>query len=385
MKIVYVYPEFTILAGTERVLIDKMNYLANQEGFEVVVITHEQGNQPFAYPLSSKVTHVDLNVRFLTLYRYNILVRLIKRKRYKKLLVVKFYKLISDIRPNIVVATTYHPYILTLINSCPGHFRKVLESHIDKCYLHSNDPLIKRNLIKRIRNIRNMNNLNREAGSFDILVSLHHKDAVDWSKYLRTQVIINVVHLNDTARISNQESKHIIFVGRYTIQKGIPDLFNIWNIVFHKYPDWHLDLYGDGDIKEIPYTEEYRKNKNIHVHSSDPDIFSRYIESSIFVLTSLYEPFGLVIVEAMSCGLPVIAFDCPSGPANIINDGVDGFLIKNRDVDEFAGKLCMLIEYPQLRLEIGKSAVQSSLRYSAEHVMPQWIKLYNDLLSNSKA
>ena len=108
-----------------------------------------------------------------------------------------------------------------------------------------------------------------------------------------------------------------------------------------------------------------------------------YIESSIFVLTSLYEPFGLVIVEAMSCGLPVVAFDCPSGPANIINDGVDGFLIKNRDIDEFAEKLCMLIESPQLRLEIGKSAIQSSKRYSAEQVMPQWISLFNQLLSNS--
>ena len=81
MKIVYVYPKFTALAGTERVLIDKMNYLANQEDIEVIVITHEQGNHPFAYPLSSKVTHVDLNVRFLTLFKYNIIVRLIKRKQ----------------------------------------------------------------------------------------------------------------------------------------------------------------------------------------------------------------------------------------------------------------------------------------------------------------
>ena len=383
MKIVYVYPKFTALAGTERVLIDKMNYLANQEDIEVIVITHEQGNHPFAYPLSSKVTHVDLNVRFLTLFKYNIIVRLIKRKQYKKLLVAKFNELISNIRPSIVVATTYYPYLLTLINSSPHHFKKVLESHIDIRYLHSNDPQTKKNLIKRIRSIHNMNNLNREARSFDILVTLDDKDAVDWSKYLRTQVIINVVHLNDTARISNQESKHIIFVGRYTVQKGIPDLFRIWEKVFAKYSDWHLDLYGDGDMRDIPFTEDYRKNRNIHVHPSDPDIFSRYIESSIFVLTSLFEPFGLVIVEAMSCGLPVVAFDCPSGPANIINDGVDGFLIKNRDIDEFAEKLCMLIESPQLRLEIGKSAVLFSQRYSAEQVMPQWISLFNQLLSNS--
>lgn len=383
MRIVYVYPHFRNFGGTERVLIDKMNYFASQEGYEVFCITHEQGNHPFAYPLSSKVTHVDLNVRFLTLFKYNIIVRLIKRKQYKKLLVAKFNELISDIRPSIVVTTTYYPYLLTLINSNPHHFKKVLESHIDIRYLHSNDPQTKKNLIKRIRSIHNMNNLNSEARSFDILVTLDDKDAVDWSKYLRTQVIINVVHLNDTSRISNQESKHIIFVGRYTVQKGIPDLFRVWEKVFDKHPDWYLDLYGDGDIKEIPYTEENRKNKNIHVHPSDPDIFSRYIESSIFVLTSLFEPFGLVIVEAMSCGLPVVAFDCPSGPANIINDGVDGFLIKNRDIDEFAEKLCMLIESPQLRLEIGKSAVLSSQRYSAEQVMPQWICLFNELLSNS--
>ena len=383
MKIVYVYPKFIALAGTERVLIDKMNYLANQENIEVFVITHEQGNHPFAYPLSSKVTHVDLNVRFLTLFKYNIIVRLIKRKQYKKLLVAKFNELISNIRPSIVVATTYYPYLLTLINSSPIHFKKVLESHIDIRYLHSNDPQTKKNLIKRIRSIHNMNNLNREARSFDILVTLDDKDAVDWSKYLRTRVITNVVHLNDTARISCQESKHIIFVGRYKIQKGIPDLFRVWEKVFVKHPDWHLDLYGHGDMRNISYTEEYRKNRNVHVHPSDPDIFSRYIESSIFVLTSLFEPFGLVIVEAMSCGLPVVAFDCPSGPANIINDGVDGFLIKNRNIDEFAEKLCMLIESPQLRLEIGKSAVLSSQRYSAEQVMPQWICLFNELLSNS--
>ena len=383
MKIVYVYPKFTALAGTERVLIDKMNYLSNQENMEVFVITHEQGNHPFAYPLSSKVTHVDLNIRFFTLYRYNFIIRLIKRNHYKKLLVVKFNKLISDIRPSIVVATTYYPYLLTLINSCPIHFKKVLESHIDIRYLHSNDPQTKKNLINRIRSIHNMTDLNREARSFDILVTLGDKDAIDWSKFLRTQVIINVVHLNDTARVSSQESKHIIFVGRYTNQKGIPDLFKVWEKVFAKYPDWHLDLYGDGGMRDIPYTEECCKNRNIHVHSSDTDIFSRYIESSIFVLTSLYEPFGLVIVEAMSCGLPVVAFDCPSGPANIINDGVDGFLIKNRDLDEFEEKICMLIESPQLRLEIGKSAVLSSQRYSAEQVMPQWISLFNELLSNS--
>ena len=383
MKIVYVYPKFTTFAGTERVLIDKMNYLSSQEGVIVYVITYDQGSHSFAFPIASTIIHIDLNICFYKLYKYNYVKRFFKWLKYRKLLRNNFVQLMANIEPDIVVAITYYPQIMALISACPGHFKKVLESHIDKCYLHSNDPMIKNNYIKRALGRWKMEYLNREACKFDILVSLHQEDAYEWSKYLSTKVIINVVHLNDTGRYSNQDSKHIIFVGRYTIQKGIPDLFRIWQIVFQKHPDWHLDLYGDGEVREIPYTEEYWNNNNIHVHPSDPDVFLRYIESSIFVLTSLYEPFGLVIPEAMSCGLPVIAFDCPYGPAEIINDGVDGYLIKNRAIDKFAEKLCKLIDSPQLRIEMGKAAIQSSQRYSADKIMPQWLNLFNELMNKS--
>lgn len=383
MKIVYVYPKFTTLAGTERVLIDKMNYLANQEGIEVMVVTHEQGNHPFAYPLSAKVTHVDLNVRFFTLYKHNNIIRLLKSRKYNKLLIEKFNKLMYDNRPDIVITTTYHSYIISMISSCSTPFVKVLESHIDKRYIHSNDSNNKLKWTKLIHSFYDMHVLNKKASYFDVLMALNQSDADDWSKYVRTRVITNIVHLNPTGRICKLDEKRVIFVGRYTRQKGIPDLFSIWEIVYERHSDWHLDMYGDGNLQEIPYSEDERLMRNIHVHQPDSNIFERYLESSVFVLTSVFEPFGLVMPEAMSCGLPVIAFDCPSGPANIINDGVDGFLIKNRDVNEFAEKLCMLIEYPQLRHEIGKTAIQSSQRYSAEYVMPQWISLFNELLSNS--
>ena len=86
----------------------------------------------------------------------------------------------------------------------------------------------------------------------------------------------------------------------------------------------------------------------------------------------------------MSCGLPVIAFDCPSGPAQIIDDGVDGFLIKNRNVDEFADKVSLLIETPTLRYKMGESAILSSQKYSAEQIMPQWLNLFYELMNNPK-
>lgn len=383
MKIVYVYPKFTTLAGTERVLIDKMNYLANQEGVEVMVVTHEQGNHPFVYPLSAKVTHVDLDVRFYTLYRYNTFVRLLKSRRYNKFLVEKFNKLMSDYCPDIVITTTYHSYIVSMIGSCPTPFKKVLESHIDKRFIHCNDPVNYRNLTTRLHSIYDMKLLDRKAYKYDFLVALNVNDAEEWSHYLKTRVISNIVHLNDTGRYSDLESKRVIFAGRYNYQKGIPDLFQVWNIIHERHPDWHLDMYGDGDIREIPATEKERFRMNIHIHGTDPDIFNRYLESSIFVLTSLFEPFGLVMPEAMSCGLPVVAFDCPSGPAQIISDGIDGFLIKDRNIDLFADRVCQLIESPDLRISMGKSAIVSSQKYSPDEIMSQWMNLFNEIMSYS--
>lgn len=382
MKIAYVYPQFARLAGTERVLIDKMNYLADQKGVEVMMVTYEQGTHPFAYPLSPKVKHVDLDLRFYQLYQYNSIVRLFKWCQYSKLLKRRFNQLMEESIPDIVITTTYHCNIMKMIDDCPTCFVKILESHIDKRFIHSNDPANYRNWRTRLRSLYNLKVLTRKSCKFDVLVALHSKDAVDWPHGLNTRVIPNIVHLNDTGRICNYNSKRVIFVGRYIYQKGIPDLLRIWRIVHKRHPDWHLDMYGDGDVQEVPCSEEARLQMNIHVHQSDVNIFERYLESSIFVLTSLFEPFGLVMPEAMSCGLPVVAFDCPSGPASIITDGVDGFLIKDRDVNLFADKLCSLMESSDLCHSMGKAAILSSQRYSADRIMIQWMDLFNELLAS---
>jgi glycosyltransferase involved in cell wall biosynthesis len=229
-----------------------------------------------------------------------------------------------------------------------------------------------------------MHVLECNARHFDLLLALNENDADDWAKYVRTKVITNIAHLNTTGCYSKLDTNRVIFVGRYTRQKGIPDLFKIWEIVFERHPDWHIDLFGDGNMEEIPYSEEERLMKNIHVHQPDSHIFERYLESSVFVLTSVFEPFGLVMPEAMSCGLPVVAFDCPSGPAQIITDGVDGFLIKNRDVELFADKVCSLIESTELRHAMGKAAIESSRRYSTDHIMVQWMSLFKELIASSQ-
>lgn len=383
MKIVYIYPQMVERAGTERILSDKMNYLAEQAGYEIVLLTYEQCSRPLAFPLSPKIRHVDLDMRYYLYYRYNLFVRLYKWRQLEKVLQSRYDSFMEEFLPDIVITTTSYVRPVVMVSRCTIPCVRILESHIDRRYIMNNAPAVKGNLKEWCLGFLDMRSLTKSARRFDLLVTLNQSDADDWSRFVKSKVITNMVHLNPLDRLSPLTDKHVIFVGRYTIQKGVPDLLKIWKKVHDRHSDWHLDLYGQGDMKDEITTLADKLHANIHVHDSDPSIFERYLESSVFVLTSLYEPFGLVIPEAMSCGLPVVVFDCPYGPAQIIKDGEDGFLVSNRDSALFVDRVCQLIESKELRMQMGKAAAQSAQCYSAELVMPQWVELFVELSSRN--
>jgi glycosyltransferase involved in cell wall biosynthesis len=120
---------------------------------------------------------------------------------------------------------------------------------------------------------------------------------------------------------------------------------------------------------------------NVHLHEPTNHIFEAYRNSSILVVTSLYEPFGLVIPEAMSCGLPVISYDSPFGPASIISDGIDGFLVQNNNQEMFINRMFRLMHDEPLRLLMGMNAIESSKRFSSDIIMSKWETLFSELCS----
>lgn len=380
MKIVYVYPVFTQLAGTERVFTDKMNYLAEHANYDITLLTYEQGSHSFPFPLSSKVNHIDLNVRFFHLYRYWRLVRWYKQWKLNRALRHKFNILMKEINPDIVIAPTYYVKVLKMIAKCPCKFVKILESHIDKRYVYANDEENGKGGLSYVRSKYDTIVVNKLASKFDLLVALSPEDAKDWSRYLKTIVIPNVVNIQ-RERISDLNNKRVVFAGRLVEQKGISFLLKIWERVHSLYPDWQLDIYGEGRLRDKTTDEQFLK-LNIHVYGPTSCILDKFCESSIFVLTSVYEPFGLVLPEAMSCGLPVVSFDCDYGPRKIISNGVDGFLVPVGDTDKFAERVCQLIEDPQFRQKMGSAGIRSSQRYSPDNIMPQWISLFEEVLSS---
>ena len=183
--------------------------------------------------------------------------------------------------------------------------------------------------------------------------------------------------------VSVTTAQRVLFVGRFEEQKSIGDLFAIWKLVYPQHPDWQLDLYGEGTLWNHYKQEADALNINIKLHHPTRQIMDVYRNSSILVLTSLYEPFGLVLPEGMSCGLPVVSFDSPYGPATIITEREEGFLIPNRDHQVFANRLELLMNDLDLRHQMGMKAIISSQRFSADKIMTMWKEFFEQLSSLS--
>ena len=367
MNVVYVYASFATWGGVERIMIDKMNYLARLEGCHVYAITYDQGDHSMPYELDSSVSHFDLKVRTHAKYQYWGLRRLWEGWRRSRCLHRRLGYALSQLSPDVIVTTTSGE--LSILLKLKGKTPLIVESHGGYGHLIDYSAMT----LAHRWDIRCRYQLIRKA---DVIVSLTESDASRWRKeYLQVKVIPNIVHLNPTCNYSDASSKRIIFVGRLAKQKDIPSLLAVWKIVFNRYSDWQLDVYGEGEFAEL-----CRSIDGIVVHSPTSNIFTCYCESSILLLTSYWEPFGLVIPEAMSCGLPIVSFE-GDGPCEIINNGVDGFIIKDRNIDEFAEKVCELIENVELRQKMGKNAIQKAQRYSADRIVPMWKKLFDSFTS----
>ena len=159
-------------------------------------------------------------------------------------------------------------------------------------------------------------------------------------------------------------------------------MLRIWELVHKRHPDWSLSIYGEGEYEVTLRHEINDLDANIFLHAPTQKILESFKDGSMLLVTSEFEPFGLVLPEAMSCGLPVVSFDCPYGPGDIITDGVDGVLIKNRDIHAFADKVCQLIEDEDVRRQMGKNGIVSSQRYRADVIMPKWVDLFQKVLSS---
>ena len=372
MRILYITDALAVWGGIERVLSDKMNYLVREYGYEVYVVTADQGAHPIPFPLDERIHFKDLKIRFHQQYQYSGLKRILKYCELEQLFRNRLKSYITEIKPDVIscIRDGYASAVLSMKIPVPVLF----ESHaMYRDVVFENSTLLHRFITYWKR---------RKLRKLDRLVALTQGDAEDWKQVCQHVCVIpNVVHLNDSGNYSQCNSKKAIYVGRFDVQKDFGTMLKVWTLVQQRHPEWILNVYGNGELKSEFEELVAEQKMNVEIHPAVPDIMEKYKESSMLLMSSLYEPFGLVLVEAMSCGIPVVAFNCPYGPADIIKDGTDGFLVEDRNIEAFADRVCQLMEDDDLRQQMGKSSILSAQRYKAETIMPQWKCLFTNLVS----
>lgn len=374
MKIFYCIEGTFNSGGMERVIINKANYLSEHNYDIFLITTNQKGRKPF-FEINPKIQSIDLGINYshegnLSFLKKSVLFAQ-KQKEHKK----KLKEQISKIQPDIIISTFgYESYFLHTIKD---KSKKVIEIHFSKFFrLQAN-----RSGIWHWVDVLKSYKEQRIVKKYDRFIVLTNEDKQYWGNLKNISVIPNFLPSlpKQKALLNN---KKCIAVGRLDYQKGFDMLIDIWANVYKIHPEWELSIYGGGNLKNdlLNKIQEYNLQKTISIKSPTPEIFNAYNDSSILLFTSRFEGFGMVIIEAFSCGIPVISFECKCGPKDLIEDGKDGYLIKEGNLQEFTNRILYLIENVDIRKKMGQSAYQTSQKYTSDKIMEKWIKLFNDLL-----
>ena len=380
-KIVYCTPALYMAGGGESVLALKTNYFAEHYGYDITIILTEGKDKPLFYQLSDKIKVVHLDINFEELWGKpfvsKVLLYLKKQREFRR----KLKEQLMHIRPDITISLLRRE--INFITSIHDGSRKIGELHVNRANyrnFEANDT----NILKRLFARFWMNNLVKHLSRLDRFVVLTEEDFHSWKELDNTIVIPDPVSFKPSG-ISRQENKRVIAVGRYAYQKGFDMLLEAWSMIEKQCPEWRLAIYGMGD--RTPYEQQAARlgldMTRCHINGSTADIEKEYSESSLFVLSSRFEGFGMVLVEAMSCGLPVVSFACPCGPRDIVSNGQNGLLVENGNVGQLAKAMLSLISDDDMRRKMGESAKDDAQRFDMDVIAGQWQKLFETTM-NSK-
>ncbi|QFG53718.1 glycosyltransferase family 4 protein [Chryseobacterium sp.] len=379
MKILYCIPSLQNPGGMERILSEKINYLVQVYGYNVTVLTTDQRARPLFFPLDEDVKVVDFGYNFDLDFKRSLGSRIIftlsKIAAYRK----KLEAFLAEEQPEIMVSTGGKE--LEFLQSIRVNCKKVLEMHFSQNFRQQFLMAQNAGLLSRLVGQYRTSQLLRQTKQLDALVVLTKKDLEQWQRTHK-----NIYHIYNFSSFAATHSadvtrKRAIAVGKLDAQKGFDLLIDAWAQHKEELHNWTLDIYGQGEWKEklsqkISFHELEGKIKLMGVSEN---IQEEMLNSSMFLFSSRFEGFALVFVEAMTCGLPVVSFDCPEGPAELIENDKNGILVPAEDVESFGKAITRLADREDLRRIMGSNAKKKAAEFSKEVIMRQWDGLFKTI------
>lgn len=345
--------------GYERIVVEVANLFA-EKGLKTSLILFAETTESF-YPIHPNIAIIQKDVNFGITKKGNTITR--KAKMVADLLTLR--KIIKDIRPDVLIGTEYH-FAVAAILCGAKKYSKVFS------WEHTHHGSTKLNFFwDRLVQLA--------YPRLDTIVCLNKREQAYFEKFTKTSIIPNFT-LNKLNRYAQLDSKIILSIGTLIPRKGIDLLMQSAKEILTKYPDWKWKLIGSGPMKEqvVSFIEsENLHNRFLLEDSVSSDIAHEYLNASIFALTSRAETLPMVLIEAVSYGLPCVSFDCPTGPADIINHNKDGLLVERENPTKLTEALSLVIEDKERRKTMGINAIENSKRFSAETVYHQWETLFN--------
>ena len=373
MKIVYCIAGTRHPGGMERVLANKANWLV-ENGYDIVIVTTDQcGMSPF-FPLDERIRCIDLNVNYEEnngkSFADKLLHYPLKQYRHKKRLAA----VLKRERPDVTVSMFCND--AGFITRLDDGSKKVLEIHFSKFKRLQYG----RKGLWRLADLWRSKQDEKTVRRFDKFVVLTEEDKGYWGNFPNITVIPNS-NTFVTDQIALLENKKVIAVGRYTYQKGFERLIKAWKMLVSQFPDWKLDIIGEGEEHEAlqKLIDSYRLEKQVTLVHPTQQIERVYRNASLLVLPSRYEGLPMVLLEAQAFGLPIVAFACKCGPKDIVSDQETGILVAEGDIEGLAKGMSTVMGNEALRKQMGVKAKAASLRYDEDVIMKKWMDLFYQL------
>lgn len=373
MKIVYCIAGTYNSGGMERVLANKANYLAAR-GYEIVILTTDQrGKQPF-FDLDERIVCHDLDINYEENNGKSFLNKLIhypfKQWKHRKKLTAYLKRIKADI------AVSMFCNDVSILWKMNDGSKKLLEIHFSR---YKRLQYGRKGVWKLVDLWRSRMD-ERTVKNYERFVVLTNEDKSYWGNLPNISVIPNALTYSvPSSCLSPLTAKRVIAIGRYGYQKGFDSLIDAWRIIHSFYPDWTLDIIGNGEwLNRLQQQiNEYTLEHSVFLKPPTRHIEDEYRRASLLVLSSRYEGLPMVLLEAQSFGLPIVSFACKCGPKDVITDGEDGFLVSEGNIPMLADRVLRLIENDDLRKRMGTNARHHSKAFSEERIMERWIDLFN--------